>query len=99
GRVGRFVQVRPLRAPPPARAMARVSGEQQVLDRIERARRRPAHVRDERITMAHGAGGKATQTLVEALFLEAFRNPMLAPLEDQAVFSVNGGRLAISTDS
>jgi len=79
--------------------MARVSDEQQVLDRIERARRRPAHVRDERITMAHGAGGKATQTLVEALFLEAFRNPLLAPLEDQAIFTVGGQRLAFTTDS
>jgi hydrogenase expression/formation protein HypE len=79
--------------------VARVTGEQQVLDRIERARRRPAQVRDERITMAHGAGGKATQTLVEALFLAAFRNPMLAPLEDQATFTVGGQRMAFTTDS
>jgi hydrogenase expression/formation protein HypE len=42
----------------------------------------------ERITMAHGAGGKATQTPVEALFLDAFRNPRRAPLEDQAVFFI-----------
>jgi hydrogenase expression/formation protein HypE len=49
--------------------------------------------------MAHGAGGKATHTLVEALFLEAFRNPLLEPLEDQAVFAVNGSRLAVTTDS
>jgi hydrogenase expression/formation protein HypE len=79
--------------------MARVSGEQQVLDRIERARRRPAHLRDSCITMAHGAGGKATQTLVEALFVDAFRNPMLAPLEDQATFTVAGQRLAFTTDA
>lgn len=73
--------------------------EQHVLDRIERARRRPAHIRDERITLAHGAGGKATRGLVEALFLEAFRNPLLEPLEDQAIFSVAGGRMAFTTDS
>jgi hydrogenase expression/formation protein HypE len=73
--------------------------EREVLERIERARRRKAVLRDERITMAHGAGGKATQNLVSALFLEAFRNPLLEPLEDQAVFAVNGTRLAISTDS
>ncbi len=49
--------------------------------------------------MAHGAGGKASRTLVEALFLPAFRNPLLEPLEDQAVFSVDGRRLAFTTDS
>ena len=32
--------------------------EQQVLDRIDRARRRRPKVREERITMSHGAGGK-----------------------------------------
>lgn len=73
--------------------------EQQVLELIERTRRRKPHLREERITMAHGAGGKATHTLVGALFLEAFRNPLLEPLEDQAVFQVNGSRLALTTDS
>jgi hypothetical protein len=53
--------------------------EQQVLDRIDRARRRRPRVREERITMSHGAGGKATQTLIEAVFLDAFRNPQLEP--------------------
>ena len=73
--------------------------EQQALQRIERVRRRKPRLQEERITMAHGAGGKATATLIEALFLEAFRNPLLAPLEDQAVFSVEGVRLAFTTDS
>jgi hydrogenase expression/formation protein HypE len=73
--------------------------EQQVLARIDRARRRKAKVSDELITMAHGSGGKATQTLIEAIFLEAFRNPLLEPLEDQAVFPVSGGRMAFTTDS
>jgi hydrogenase expression/formation protein HypE len=73
--------------------------EQEVLDRIEAFRRRKTKLKDERITMAHGAGGKATHTLVEALFLEAFRNPLLEPLEDQAVFAVNSSRLALTTDS
>ncbi|MFH9425140.1 hydrogenase expression/formation protein HypE [Streptomyces sp. NPDC017529] len=73
--------------------------EERVLRRIERARRRKARIRDERVTLAHGAGGKATQTLVEAVFLEAFDNPLLAPLEDQAVFPACGARLAFTTDS
>ena len=73
--------------------------EQQVLDRIEKARARKARVREERITLAHGAGGKATQTLVEAVFLEAFSNQMLDPLEDAAAFPVQKGSMALTTDS
>ncbi len=73
--------------------------EQQVLDRIDRARRRRPRVREERITMSHGAGGKATQTLIEAIFLDAFRNPLLEPLEDAAVLRIGGSRIALTTDS
>jgi hydrogenase expression/formation protein HypE len=76
-----------------------LSREQQVLERIDRARRRKARIKEERITLAHGSGGKATHTLIEALFLEAFRNPVLELLEDQAVFNVGGARLAFTTDS
>jgi hydrogenase expression/formation protein HypE len=91
----------------------RPSREEQVLERIERARRRRPKIKDERITLAHGAGGKATQTLIEALFVERFRNPMLEPLDDAAVVDLSGqtgptgqttsrtggGRLAFTTDS
>jgi hydrogenase expression/formation protein HypE len=73
--------------------------EQQVLDRIDRARRRSPRVREDRITMSHGSGGKATQTLIEAIFLDAFRNPLLEPLEDSAELRVAGSRLALTTDS
>jgi len=76
-----------------------VDREQQVLDRIDRARRRRPKVREERITMSHGAGGKATETLIEAVFLDAFRNPRLEPLEDAARVDVAGVRLAFTTDS
>lgn len=73
--------------------------EQQVLDRIEKARRRRPRVKEERITLAHGSGGKATQTLIEAVFLEAFRNPELERLEDAAELTVGDARLALTTDS
>ncbi|HEV2768946.1 MAG TPA: hydrogenase expression/formation protein HypE [Solirubrobacteraceae bacterium] len=79
--------------------------EEEVLDAIERRRRRPVRkLLDERITLSHGAGGKATHTLVEALFLAELRNPMLESLADSAVFEagsngVRGPRLAFSTDS
>lgn len=81
------------------REPVRLSPEQQVLKRIERARRRAPKIRESRITLAHGAGGKATHSLVEGLFVEAFRNPTLEALEDAAVLSVGTGRLAFTTDS
>jgi hydrogenase expression/formation protein HypE len=73
--------------------------EDQVLARIAKARARKPRMREELITLSHGAGGKATQTLVEAVFLEAFRNPVLERLEDGAQLSTPAGRLAFTTDS
>ncbi len=51
-------------------------------------RRRKPHLRDERITLVHGAGGKATRELVEALFLEELGNAWLEPLGDSAVIDL-----------
>jgi hydrogenase expression/formation protein HypE len=79
--------------------MTTTDREQQVLDRIDKARRRRAKVREERITLSHGSGGKASQTLIEAVFLNAFRNELLEPLEDAAEFTVQTGRMALTTDS
>ncbi len=56
-------------------------------------------LRDEVVTLAHGAGGKATRTLVEGLFLEMFRNETLEALGDAAVVDLEGSRLAFTTDS
>jgi len=73
--------------------------ERRVLDRIETARRRRPKLRDRHITMAHGAGGKATAALVDAVFLEAFRNPALEALDDGARVEAGGARLVLTTDS
>jgi hydrogenase expression/formation protein HypE len=73
--------------------------EQLVLERIERARRARPRVREKLITLAHGAGGKASQSLIEAIFLDAFRNPLLEPLEDAATVTLGAARLAFTTDS
>jgi hydrogenase expression/formation protein HypE len=77
------------------------SREQEVLERIEQRRRRPARkVLDEQITLAHGAGGKSSHALIEAVFLPPLRNPVLAPLGDSALLATDGAqRLAFSTDS
>jgi hydrogenase expression/formation protein HypE len=77
------------------------SREQEVLERIEQRRRRPARkVLDEQITLAHGAGGKSSHALMEAVFLPPLRNPVLAPLADSALLTGEWARrLAFSTDS
>ncbi|HZU15689.1 MAG TPA: hydrogenase expression/formation protein HypE [Candidatus Dormibacteraeota bacterium] len=69
--------------------------EQEVLERIEAIRRRAPRLRDETITTSHGAGGKATHTLVEALFRPAFGNPA----GDAALAALEGKTLAVTTDS
>ncbi len=69
--------------------------ESQVREGIERARRARPRLRDEHITMAHGAGGKASATLVEALFLPEFDNPVLGRLTDAALLADG---LALTTD-
>ena len=61
-------------------------------------------LRETTITLAHGSGGKAMRDLIEDVFLGAFDNPLLAPLEDQAVVKLSdlashGDRLAFTTDS
>jgi len=73
--------------------------EQQVMERIDRARARKARVKEPRITLSHGAGGKATHNLIDAIFLDAFRNPELEQLSDAASVQVGDTRLAFTTDS
>ena len=56
-------------------------------------------LRDEIVTLAHGAGGKASRDLVEGVFLEQFTGPPLDALGDSAVIDLGGSRLAFTTDS
>ena len=56
------------------------------------------------VTLAHGGGGKAMKDLIDDVFLAAFDNPLLAPLDDQArldlaALAQRGNRLAFTTDS
>jgi hydrogenase expression/formation protein HypE len=73
--------------------------EQRVLEIIETARSKRAKFRDERITMAHGAGGKATQGLIEGLLVPTLGGDTLAALADAGAVTVDGTRLALTTDS
>ena len=42
--------------------------------------------------MAHGAGGKATQTLIEGLFVPAFGSAALDALGDAGMVTIDGDR-------
>jgi hydrogenase expression/formation protein HypE len=82
------------------------SGERldDVLKKIERtrqARRHKFYLRDEKITLSHGSGGKSTHNLIEGVFAPAFSNPLLDAMDDAAIFGLNGSgqRLAFTTDT
>jgi hydrogenase expression/formation protein HypE len=76
--------------------------EQRILEIIETARSKRARFRDKQITLAHGAGGKATQTLIEGLLVPAFASEgtgALPALADAGAIQVGGSRLAMTSDS
>ncbi|MFZ0170683.1 MAG: hydrogenase expression/formation protein HypE [Acidimicrobiales bacterium] len=73
--------------------------EAAVLERIETFRRRRPRLKDDIVTLAHGAGGKASAALIDAVFLEAFGQGD-GPLADAAVLGLpSGERVALTTDS
>jgi hydrogenase expression/formation protein HypE len=78
--------------------------EAAVFGRIEAFRRRRPRLRDEVVTLAHGAGGKASAALLDAVFLPAFTpqdETGHQPVQTDAalVDLPSGDRLAFSTDS
>ena len=73
--------------------------EQRILGIIETARSKRAKFRDEQINMAHGAGGKATQSLIEGLFVPAFGGESLQAMADAGAVRLDGVELAMTTDS
>ena len=78
--------------------MTAIDREAEVASRIERRRRAVPRFTDERVTMAHGAGGKASRKLVEGVFVPAFANPSLDALGDAAVVTAGAAEVAVTTD-
>jgi hydrogenase expression/formation protein HypE len=76
-----------------------VRSERRALEIIETARGKRPRFKDELVTMAHGAGGKASQTLVEGLLAPSFGSAALAELGDAGAVEVEGLGLALTTDS
>jgi hydrogenase expression/formation protein HypE len=56
-------------------------------------------MKDERILLAHGSGGKLSHELVARVMQPAFANPALDLLHDGALVEAAGARLAFTTDS
>ena len=56
-------------------------------------------MKTDKILLDHGSGGKASHRLVADLLVPEFENPILAQLNDGAVFDIEGKRLAFSTDT
>jgi hydrogenase expression/formation protein HypE len=73
--------------------------EQRILGIIETARAKRPKFRDERITMAHGAGGKATASLIEGVLVPAFASEALDELADAGAVEIDAAQLAMTTDS
>ena len=73
--------------------------EDRILAIIETTRAKRPRFRDERITMAHGAGGKATAALIEGVLLPAFASAALDELADAGAVEAGGVPLALTTDS
>ncbi|HVB74935.1 MAG TPA: hydrogenase expression/formation protein HypE [Ktedonobacteraceae bacterium] len=71
------------------------------IERTKQARRHKFYLRDEKITLSHGSGGKSTHNLIEGVIAPAFSNPLLDPMDDAAIFTVNGTgqRMAFTTDT
>jgi hydrogenase expression/formation protein HypE len=73
--------------------------EQRILSIIETTRSKRPKFKDSQVTMSHGAGGKATQTLIEGLFAPAFASPSLDAMGDAGTVEIDGVGLALTTDS
>jgi len=76
--------------------MTEATREERILGIIETARAKRAKFKDAHITMSHGAGGKASQSLVEGLVAPAFGMHELA---DAGTVTIDGTGLALTTDS
>lgn len=54
---------------------------------------------NDKILLDHGSGGRISHHLTTDMLLPVFDNPILAQLNDGAIFELDGRRMAFSTDS
>lgn len=58
----------------------------------------PLDLKNGRVDMTHGSGGRAMAQLIDELFIKHFDNELLRQANDQATFPITKGRMSISTD-
>lgn len=56
-------------------------------------------MKEDRVILAHGSGGKLMHNLIKDYFIKTFGNPFLDQLDDAASLPCEGSRLAFSTDT
>jgi len=65
---------------------------------VKRGYVRPLDIKQGRVDMSHGSGGRMTAQLIAELFAVAFANDYLGQGDDGAVLPAAAGRLVMSTD-
>src|ERR1035437_7246918 len=60
---------------------------------------RPLDLKNGRVGMSHGSGGRSMAQLISELFAAAFNNEYLAQGNDGALLPAQNGRLVVATDS
>ena len=66
---------------------------------LEKPIRRRLDLKNGRVELSHGAGGRAMGQLIEDIFHAAFDNPWLRAGNDQSAFDVAAGRMVMTTDA
>jgi hydrogenase expression/formation protein HypE len=56
-------------------------------------------MKDDKIMLDHGAGGRISHNLITDIMLPLFDNPILSQLDDGAILEIDGMRIAFSTDT
>jgi len=65
----------------------------------EKTIRRKLDLKNGRVDLSHGAGGRAMGQLIEDIFVAAFDNEWLRAGNDQSAFEVAAGRMVMTTDA
>jgi hydrogenase expression/formation protein HypE len=66
---------------------------------VQQPIRRKLDVKNGRVDLSHGAGGRAMGQLIEDVFHAAFDNDWLRAGNDQSAFDVEAGRMVMTTDA
>jgi hydrogenase expression/formation protein HypE len=56
-------------------------------------------MKDDKVMLDHGAGGRMSHSLIADIMLPVFDNPVLSRLDDGAILDIDGIRIAFSTDT